>query len=119
MVVDTMELITPEQIEEVKNRLVAVYDPVSIYLFGSYVWGSPTVDSDLDLMVVIDKFEPMVTDDGEVQRAAFAGRKALIGLLIPKDIIVLMKDDFDDRSKVEGRLPYIVKNHGKLLYSRT
>jgi len=43
-------MISQETIEEVKNRLVKTYDPISIYLFGSYAWGHPTEDSDLDLL---------------------------------------------------------------------
>ena len=39
--------------EEVKKRLINVYDPIAIYIFGSYAWGTPTEDSDLDLLVVV------------------------------------------------------------------
>ena len=116
---DTFKLITPEQIEEVKNRLIAAYNPTQIYLFGSYAWGTPHVDSDLDLMVVIDKFEPVVTEDGDVHRPSFAGRMALWGLSIPKDLIVLTADQFAEKSAVEGKLAYAVKHYGKLLYARS
>lgn len=47
-------MINKETIEEVKNRLVKTYNPIAIYLFGSYAWGSPTEDSDLDLLVIIE-----------------------------------------------------------------
>ncbi len=39
--------------EDVKNRLVRAYNPLTIYLFGSYAWGTPTEDSDLDLVIVV------------------------------------------------------------------
>ena len=116
---DTFELITSEQIEEVKKRLVAAYNPTKIYIFGSYAWGQPHVDSDLDLMVVIDKFEPVVTDDGEAHRPSFAGRMALWGLPIPKDLVVLTEDEFSHRSEIHGKLAYAVKRYGKLIYART
>ena len=35
-------------IDLVTKRLVQVYDPFEIYIFGSYVWGSPDEESDLD-----------------------------------------------------------------------
>ena len=41
-------MISKEVIKEVKNRLVKTYDPIAIYIFGSYAWGTPTLDSDLD-----------------------------------------------------------------------
>ena len=46
-------MISQATIEEVTSRLVKVYDPLEIYLFGSYAWGTPTDDSDLDLLVVM------------------------------------------------------------------
>lgn len=36
-------MISPETLEEVKNRLVKTYAPLEIYLFGSYAWGNPEV----------------------------------------------------------------------------
>lgn len=48
-------MISKETIEEVKNRLVKTYDPIAIYLFGSYAWGHPDDESDLDLLIVVDK----------------------------------------------------------------
>lgn len=33
-----------------KNRLVKTYDPIAIYLFGSYTWGAPSEESGLDLV---------------------------------------------------------------------
>ena len=44
-------MIKREVIDEVKNRLVKAYDPLAIYLFGSYAWGTPTEDSDLELLI--------------------------------------------------------------------
>ena len=114
---DTFKLITPEQIEEVKNRLIAAYNPKQIYLFGSYAWGTPHVDSDLDLMVVVDKFEPVVTEDGEVYRPSFAGKMALFGMFFPKDLVVLTENEFAEKSAVQGKLAYAVKHYGKLLYA--
>ena len=45
-------MVTQEQIEEVKNRLVANYQPNKIILFGSYARGDANEDSDLDIIVV-------------------------------------------------------------------
>ena len=50
-------MISQEVIEEVKNRLIKTYNPIAIYLFGSYAWGTPNEDSDLDLLIVVDKSE--------------------------------------------------------------
>jgi predicted nucleotidyltransferase len=42
-----------EQIEEIIKRMVSNIKPEKIILFGSYAYGTPTEDSDLDLLVVI------------------------------------------------------------------
>ena len=42
--------------KEVVNRIVEKikmqYQPEKIILFGSYAWGNPTKDSDIDLLIV-------------------------------------------------------------------
>lgn len=45
-------MITEEQIQAVVRRIVEGYEPDRIILFGSYAYGTPTDDSDLDLLVV-------------------------------------------------------------------
>jgi predicted nucleotidyltransferase len=41
-------------LSEIINRLVDVYHPLSIYLFGSCAWGKPSNQSDLDFLIIID-----------------------------------------------------------------
>ena len=45
-------MISEAQIQAVVARIVAGYAPDRIILFGSYAYGTPTEDSDLDLLVV-------------------------------------------------------------------
>ena len=44
--------ITPEKVQAVVQRLTQIGRPKKIILFGSYVWGDATQDSDLDVLVV-------------------------------------------------------------------
>jgi predicted nucleotidyltransferase len=46
-------------LEDIKNRL-KVLNPARIILFGSYASGTPRTDSDIDLIVVLDKEGPNV-----------------------------------------------------------
>jgi predicted nucleotidyltransferase len=39
------------------KRLAAVYDPIAIFIFGSFAWGKPGDGSDLDLLIVVDQSE--------------------------------------------------------------
>jgi|SRR5579859_4452364 len=105
-------MITQETIEEVKRRLVKTYDPLEIYLFGSYAWGHPDEESDLDLCVVVENIK---TDH---YRAMAEGHKALVGMHIPKDILVLTKKEFDEKSALITNLFYEIRRKGKKIYAR-
>ena len=105
-------MISQETIEEVKNRLIKVYNPVTIYLFGSYAWGNPDEDSDLDLLIVVD------SSDEKRHKRGIPGSRSLRGMLIPKDILVFTKDEFDSWAQNVTTLCYKVKNTGKILYAR-
>jgi uncharacterized protein len=41
-----------DQLQEIIQRLVATFQPEQVILFGSHAWGSPTPDSDVDLVIV-------------------------------------------------------------------
>lgn len=105
-------MITPDIIEEVKNRLVKVYNPLEIYLFGSYAWGTPTEESDLDLLIIIEK------SDEKSHKRGKAGFEALWGLCIAKDLMVYTKEEFEKQSRDESSLAYKTLKYGKMIYAR-
>jgi len=45
--------ITLEQIQKYSDRIAAEFKPERIILFGSYAYGTPTADSDVDILVVM------------------------------------------------------------------
>ena len=46
--------VTEEALQEIVHRLVTGLHPQKIMLFGSYVYGTPSADSDIDLLVIVD-----------------------------------------------------------------
>jgi predicted nucleotidyltransferase len=46
--------VTEEVLQAMVHRLVTGLHPRKIILFGSYVYGTPTADSDVDLLVILD-----------------------------------------------------------------
>jgi len=106
-------MVTKEILEDIKNRLVKAYNPVAIYLFGSYAWGTPNEESDLDLLVVVE------TSNEKSYERPITGYRALRGLeLIAKDLIVQTKEEFERRSREITTLEYKIKKDGELLYAR-
>jgi len=109
-----MALITLEQIEQAKLRLVEAYNPTKIYIFGSYAWGKPNEDSDLDLMIIVPSSE-----NSKPHLRSYDGYMALGGIGFPKELIVLTEEEFEVRSSNEAYLAFKVKNEGICIYSRS
>ncbi len=107
-------MLTAKIINEIKQRLIALYNPVEIYLFGSYAWGSPDDESDLDLLIVVDECDP------QKRYAVMAkGHHALLDMRnVATDIVVLSKEEFDDVSNDPVRMFYNIRHKGKKIYAR-
>lgn len=105
-------MIEESYISLIINRLVDVYHPRSIYLFGSYAWGQPTDQSDLDVLIVVDK------SDEPSYRRSVKGYHAIFGLNIDTEILVRTKSEFEENISDVSTLAYKVKNEGKLLYGK-
>ena len=104
--------ISNEIIEEVKKRLVEVYNPQKIYLFGSYAWGCPTEESDLDLLIVVDDSQEKRHKRGK------PGIIALWGLGISKDLMVYTQEEAAQRANDPSSLIYKILQQGKVIYAR-
>ena len=105
-------MVNEKMIEEVKKRLITTYNPLEIYIFGSYAWGHPDEDSDLDLLVVIDTYQK------DRHKTLVEGHKALMDLDLFKDIVVYSKDEFQKCSADETSLCHKVVLKGKKIYAK-
>ena len=47
-------MVTREEIQATCNDIVREFAPLQVILFGSYAYGTPTEDSDVDMLVVMD-----------------------------------------------------------------
>ena len=47
-------MVTREEIQATCDDIVREFAPLQVILFGSYAYGTPTEDSDVDLLVVLD-----------------------------------------------------------------
>jgi predicted nucleotidyltransferase len=108
-----MALISPEVIEEIKKRLIAVYDPEKIYIFGSYAWGLPDEDSDLDLLVIVRES----TEKRHLR--TIPGREVLWGIDVSKDLLVYTQEEFDVSAQDPSSLMNKILRTGKMLYARS
>jgi predicted nucleotidyltransferase len=98
-------------ISKAVKTIIDEFNPYRIILLGSYAYGTPTPDSDLDLLIVMD------TDEKPHKRAVPV-RKALKHLGIPKDIIVKTPEEFERYKDVIGTIIYPAAHKGRVLYER-
>ena len=95
---------------EMVHRLVGSLQPEKIYLFGSRARSEATPDSDYDLMVIV----PAATLP-PYRRNQLAFR-LLCGLPASKGVIVVTRQEFDQKKNVACSLPATVLREGKVLY---
>jgi predicted nucleotidyltransferase len=86
--------------------------PLSIILFGSYAKGRAGANSDLDILVVAeDSLESCRNESVRI-------RKALRGILMPMDILVVRSRDLDELAAVPGLIHATILEEGKVVHER-
>lgn len=100
-----------ETLPEAVQRIVRALRPTQIVLFGSYASGTPTPDSDVDLLVVME------TNASSAERS-WAVSRLLLPRPFPVDILVRTPQEIE-RALAQGDF-FIreILTQGKVLYER-
>jgi predicted nucleotidyltransferase len=103
-------MINREQLDAIISRIVSTINLEKLILFGSYAYGEPAKDSDLDLLVVVKHSkQPRYKRAREI-------RKHLWGISdIPKDILVYTEDEIAEWKDVEDAFITTIVREGKVL----
>jgi len=106
---ETTLLIPFERIQNIAKQIGEQFHPSKVVLFGSYAWGTPTEESDIDLLVILPTIE---------EHPVKAASK--IRFTLPRDVSidVLVRDpEFVDYrvKEVDGFISHIM-NAGKTLW---
>src|SRR6266849_10680285 len=96
--------------QKIVDRLVAEYAPEKIILYGSYAYGEPDEDSDIDLLIV------KKTEDRFVKRIARVCR-TVSGLHphIPFEPIVLTPAELEQRLRIGDQFIDEIVRRGEVL----
>lgn len=100
-------------ITEIVDKIKTEYEPDKIILYGSYAYGKPTEDSDIDLFIVKD------TDKRRVDR--FVEVKTLIydpTRRIPISPMVYTPEEVEKRLAIGDQFVEEVLTKGEVLYAR-
>ncbi|WP_458700344.1 nucleotidyltransferase domain-containing protein [Sulfurospirillum sp. 1307] len=100
-----IEKIKPEIIEKLKPL-----NPDKIILFGSYAYGTPNEDSDLDICVVKKTYKNRWEEKAKI-------RKLLSNIKVPKDILVPFLDEYNFYKKEYGSVYKDIEDKGVVLWS--
>ncbi|HNT36839.1 MAG TPA: nucleotidyltransferase domain-containing protein [bacterium] len=100
-----------DTIEKMAQRIAQQFDPDLIVLFGSYAKGIATLDSDLDILVVL----PV---EGSVRQTACAIDALLSDRVLPVDLIVLTPEQFERQKDRSGTIACEAVREGKIIYER-
>ena len=93
-------------------RIVSELKPEKIILFGSYAYGNPTPDSDVDLLVI------MKTKAKEIDRYV-AVSNLLYPRQFPVDILVKTPKEIEAEFRKKGNFFMLeILTKGKVLYER-
>lgn len=105
-----MQMITQDQINDIVDIIVKNVGPEKVILFGSYAYGEPREDSDLDILVIKD------TNDDRFRRTREI-RKYLRGIKIPIDILVYTKAEVEEWKDTKSAFITQIMRNGRVLYS--
>lgn len=108
-VIMTDTKITKQTIENITDKIAEEFNPAKIILFGSYGWGMPREDSDIDLFIIKE------TGDRRIDRERSV-RKIIFGIETPLDILVYTPDEVSRRLAFDDPFVSEILTKGKTLY---
>lgn len=104
-------MIYENKIKDIAERIAAEIKPRRIVLFGSQASGNTGVNSDIDLCIIEDS---VANKNEEFIRV----RHLLKDIIMPMDIIILNKDEFEKRKDIWGTVQYEIDKKGIIVYER-
>ncbi len=97
-------------IDDVARQIAEKFHPLKIILFGSYAYGTPRRESDVDLLIVME------TNIKEIQQEILILKN--IEHRFGLDILVKTPKTFNERIKMGDTFLKEISQKGKILYER-
>lgn len=102
--------VVEQKLLEITRKIVEGLKPEKIILFGSYAWGEPNPDSDVDLFIVKDTEKKRIERGIEIERILWKSG-------IPVDALVYTPQEVERRLSIEDGFIQNIFLEGKVLYS--
>ena len=101
-------MIDQQKIKALADLIAKQFKPQQIILFGSYAAGTPTPDSDVDLLVVMPHKDPPAIQAAKIRQKVHAG--------FPIDIIVRSAEEIRKRIKMDDMFIKNILEQGLPIY---
>ena len=99
-------------IKRIVQKLIAEYAPRKVILFGSYAYGSPGPDSDIDLLIIKETSDRFIDRWVAVQRLLKGVHRAL-----PVETLVLTPKEIENRLAIGDQFIAEILEKGEVLYA--
>ncbi len=103
--------ITEAKIRQAAQKIAEAAQPEKIILFGSYAYGHPTPDSDVDLLVIMDSEQSIHARSVQISEILYPRP-------FPVDIIVRTPAEVAERIALGDVFFREIMTKGKVLYER-
>lgn len=112
-IMKVMQKVNAQVISGLVKRLIEMYQPEKIILYGSYAYGSPDEDSDIDLLIVKE------TEDRPIDRRIAVRRLVSdIRKKVPFSSLVVTPEELSDRLALGDDFFIEIIQRGKVLYEK-
>ena len=101
-------MVDMKNIRDVGQRIGRRFHPQRVILFGSYAYGRPTEDSDVDLLVVMPVHGSTVDQSVEIRMA--------VRPPFPMDLLVRTPEKLQERLAMGDSFVRTILDEGKVLY---
>ena len=102
-------MIAMQDIKRYCDAIAAAFKPQKIILFGSYAYGSPTEDSDVDVLVVMPKSRRATMDTAVKMRLH-------VPASFPMDIVVKGEGEVERRLRDRDLFMQQITREGRMMY---
>jgi predicted nucleotidyltransferase len=102
-------MVNVDILKEATERLVSRFHPQRIILFGSQARNTADERSDVDLLIV-SRFK------GDRRQLMVAMDRALRGLPIARDIVILTPEEYERDKEIPGTIARPASREGRVLY---
>jgi predicted nucleotidyltransferase len=99
-----------QELNNLIEKISAKIQVKKIILFGSYAYGNPDKDSDIDLCVITEDQRRKIEILWDIQEAIYKASKH------PVDVIVSKPDEFIDRADSVSTMEKTIADKGVVIY---